>query len=103
MTLKTIDYDFTTASPYMSRANISRQLGISIPTVDKRVREIKKEIQNGRYDEISVIKDGGIVLINYLVFIDFESNRQKLKEPNLRKLVEPYDAGKIAREIGWYN
>lgn len=101
MEITTINY--TRACPYITRANIASQLSISLASVDKRIKEIKEEIEKGRYSESSVIKDGGIVLINYLVFIDYEVNRQKLLDSNARKYVEPYSPGKIAREIGWYN
>lgn len=93
----------TNGSPYISRANISQQMSMCLSSVDNRIREIKKEIQSGRYPESSVIKDGGFVLVNYLVFIDYMNNRQKLLESNLRKYVGPFRPAQVAREIGWYN
>ena len=101
MNITTINY--TRACPYISRANIADQFDISLSSVDKRIKEIKQEIEKGRYSTNSVIKDGGIVLVNYLVFIDYEINRQKLLDSNARKYAEPYKPSKIAREIGWYN
>lgn len=93
----------TKGKPYITRAGIKEQLDMSISSVNTRIKEIRQEIEKGRYPEIAIIKDGGFTLVNYLVFIDYESNRQKLKESNLRKYVEPFDAYKIAKSIGWYN
>ena len=104
MHVRTIEnLDSTKGHPYITRANLRQQLGISLASIDIRVREIKKEVENGRYTDLAVIKDGGIVLINYLVFIDYEKNRQKLLEPNLRKYVEPFNPREVAENMGWYN
>lgn len=89
--------------PYKSKIVLAKELGISPGTVNNRAKEIKEEVINGRYPECSVIEDGGLKLINYLVFIDYLNNRQKLREPNLRKYVQPFDAYEIARSIGYYN
>jgi hypothetical protein len=101
LVIKTIES--TKAFPYISRANIIKQFDMSKASADKRIREIREEIEKGRYSEKSLIKDGGFVFVSYLVFIDYLSNRQKLMEPNLRKYVEPFNAYNTAREIGWYN
>lgn len=101
LVIKTIES--TKAFPYISRANIIKQFDMSKASADKRIREIREEIEKGRYSEKSLIKDGGFVFVSYLVFIDYLSNRQRLLEPNLRKYVEPFNAYNTAREIGWYN
>ena len=101
MDIKTIES--TKAYPYISRANIIKQFDMSKASADKRIKESRDEIEKGRYSRRAVIKDGGFVLVNYLVIIDYMDNRQKLLEPNLRKYVEPFNAYEIARDIGWYN
>lgn len=93
----------TRGFPYISRANIIKQFDMSKASADKRIKEIRSEIENGRYNEKSLIKDGGFVFVSYLVFVDYLANRQKLLEPNLRKYVEPFNPATIAKEIGWYN
>ena len=93
----------TSGVPYKSKVVLAKELGISPGTVNNRAKEIKEEVLNGRYPECSVIEDGGLKLINYLVFIDYLNNRQKLREPNLRKYVQPFDAYEIAKSIGYYN
>lgn len=92
----------TKGFPYISRANIMKQFDMKKSSVDKRIKEIRDEIEKGRYNERSVIKDGGFVLVSYLVFVDYMANRQKLLEPNLRKYVEPFNAYEVARDMGWY-
>ena len=56
----------TKGYPYITRANLSKQLGVSVGTVDNRAKEIEAEVDNGRYPDCSVIHDGGITLFNYL-------------------------------------
>ena len=89
--------------PYKSKVVLAKELGVSPGTVNNRAKEIKEEVLKGRYPDCSVIEDGGLKLINCLVFIDYINNRQMLLQPNCRKQVEPFDAGEIARSIGLYN
>lgn len=101
--MKITAIEYTRGYGYMSRANIIQQFKMSKASVDKRIKEIRDEIQNGRYSEESIIKDGGFVFVNYLVFVDYIANRQKLLEPNLRKQVKPFNAYDIAKNLGWYS
>lgn len=86
---------------YITRANIMENFSMGKASVDNRLKGIKEEIANGRYPEMAIIKDGGFVFVNYLVFLDYLSNRDRLKEKNLRKYVEPFNAIKVAKQIGW--
>lgn len=88
---------------YKSKAELKIEWDICNTTIDSRLKEIENEVLNGRYPNNSVIRDGGIIRVNHLVFIDYMSNRQKLLEPNLRKHVEPFNAYEIARNIGLHN
>ncbi|MGN0393863.1 MAG: hypothetical protein ACI4EF_00705 [Coprococcus sp.] len=90
------------ASPYITRARISQEFDMSLGSVDKRIKEIKSEIEKGRYSEMAIIKDGGFCMVNYLVFIDYMKNRGRLTEKNLRKNVPDYNPKAVAYEIGWY-
>ena len=89
--------------PYISRGELKQQIGKSLGTVDNRIKEIEEQVKVGRYPEYSVIRDGGIVRVNHLVFIDYMNNRQRLLQPNLRKYVEPFNAFEIAKSIGLHN
>ncbi|MCM1172108.1 MAG: hypothetical protein NC393_08260 [Clostridium sp.] len=86
----------------MRRDDLAKHLGISTVTVDKRCREIEKEIAQGRYSEKSLTKAGGIILINYLVFCDYLHYKDRLDNKNLRKTVPPYDPVSWARELAIY-
>lgn len=86
----------------MTRADAAKELNVSPQTIDNRCREIKEEIKAGRYPEMSIIEDGGIKLINFLVLIDYMHNRKRLKEKNLRKHVPPFDAKETAKGLGYY-
>lgn len=88
---------------YKSRAELRIEWDICNTTIDTRLKEIEAEASKGRYPSNSVIRDGGIIRVNHLVFIDYMYNRQKLLEPNLRKYVEPFNAYEIARNIGLHN
>lgn len=83
-------------TPYMPRGVLAQQFGIAPRTVDERVREIKN---SDRYDEHAVIKDGGIVLINYLVFLDYLEKRERIKNGIQ---VPAYDPKEMAKALGWY-
>ena len=89
--------------PYKTKLDLAKAIGVSPGTVNNRAKEIKEEILKGRYPNCSIIEDGGLKLINCLVFIDYINNRQMLLQPNCRKQVEPSDAREIARSIGLYN
>lgn len=90
-------------SPYKTSMQISKELDLCTKTVQNRVLEIEKEVVSGRYGDQAVIRDGHkIVLINFLVFVDYMTYRQRLKSKNLRKRVPKFDAKKVAKEIGWY-
>lgn len=89
--------------PYMKKETLAEELHICKGTVVNRLREIEKEIDNGRYSDYAIIQDGNIVLINILVFIDFLTYRKRLLNKNLRKNVPPFRPDVLARDIGWSN
>lgn len=88
------------ASPYKTISDLSEELGVSKVTIHARKKELEAEKE--RYGPHTVISDCGIVLINYLAWIDYLKYRARLKEKNLRKTVPPYNPMEVARELGWY-
>ena len=90
------------ASPYKTKADLAETYKVCVRTVKYRIDEIEEEVKKGRYPSHSVLRDGTLLWVNQLVWIDYLANRQKLLNKNLRKYVEPYDPVAIAREIGWY-
>lgn len=89
--------------PYEHKEQIAREFGISKATVDNRLKEIEKEIKNGRYDDHAIIRDGKLVLINMIVFIDYLTYRRQLRDRNARKYTPEFRPEKIVRDIGWSN
>lgn len=87
-------------SPFRTIKDLADELNVTKVTINTRKKELENEKE--RYGEYAVIKDGGIVLINYLAFIDYMKYRERLQEKNLRKTVPPYNPQKLAKSIGWY-
>ena len=88
---------------YKTKEELKIEWSICTTTIDTRLKEIEDEVLKGRYPSNSVIRDGGIVRVNHLVFIDYMNNRQRLLQTNLRKYVEPFNAFEIAKSIGLHN
>ena len=88
---------------YKTKEELKIEWSICTTTIDTRLKEIEDEVLKGRYPNNSVIRDGGIVRVNHLVFIDYMNNRQRLLQPDLRKYVEPFNAFEIAKSIGLHN
>lgn len=89
-------------STYKSKAQIMNELDMGKRSVDERIAEIMDEIRSGRYSDYAVIRDGGFTWVNWLVWIDYETYRKRLKEKNLRKNVPPFNPYKLAYELGMY-
>lgn len=88
-------------SEYLSLDSLAEEMGLNKQTIRNRVNEIRAEIGK-RYKSLAIIDDGNIVLINRFVFIDYMTNRRKLRDKNLRKYVEPFNAAEVASYLGFY-
>lgn len=89
--------------PYMHKEQIAKEFDISKGTVDNRLKEIEEEIKKGRYNNYSIIRDGKLVLINVLVFIDYLTHRRQLRDRNARKYTPEYRPEVLVQSIGWSN
>ena len=90
------------ASPFISRKRLAEEMDISCGTVDTIVKELKAE-EGKRYKrDTTSIKTGSMIRINYLVFIDYFTYRDRLKDKNLRKGVPEYSPKHWAEQMGWY-
>ena len=65
--------------PYKSKSALANDLGISKSTVHIRAAELEQ--QKDRYGDLAVIRDGQIVLINSLAFLDWLRYRRELLDP----------------------
>ena len=59
------------------------------------------DVSDSSDDERAVIRDGNIVLVNTLVFVDYLKYRKALQEKNARKHVPPFRPEKWAWVSGW--
>ncbi len=87
---------------YMTRQEAAKEFGVSVRTIDDRVKGIEEEVKLKRYPAHSVIKNGGIKIINYLVLVDYLMYMDRLNEKNLRKHVPPFEPQEVAKGLGWY-
>ncbi len=88
-----------------TKAEIMEEFGMSVRTVDSRLAEIREEMRpGGRYAGLQYVVGGNgkYTQINYLVWVDHEMNREKLREKNLRKMLEPYNPAQVAKEMALY-
>lgn len=84
--------------PYKCKKDLADLLGISKATIQQRIGEMET---SGRYDPYAVIRDGQIVMINVLCFIDWMRYRRLWQDENLRKYIPEYNAENVARAMGW--
>lgn len=89
--------------PYMQSEQIAEEFHISKGTVFNRLKGIEEEIKNGRYNDYAVIRDGKLVFINVLVFLDYLKHRKQLQDRNARKYTPEFQPEKIVQIIGWNN
>ena len=89
--------------PYMKIEQLAKEFQISTGTVRTRLFEIEDQIKNGRYNDYAIIRDGNIVLINVLVFIDYLTYRRQLLDHNARKYAPAFHPEKLVQMIGWSN
>lgn len=83
----------------MTITELADSFGMSKQTVTSRIKEIEQEVEAGRYGPHSVIHDVGYVAVNPLVFVDYLTYRQRLRNKNLRKNVPEYDPFRTANEL----
>lgn len=57
--------------------------------------EIEEQIRNGRYPLLSMSGDKPRS-VNYYVYRDYITNRRRLKDRNLKKMVKPFNPAEIA-------
>ena len=87
----------------MHKKQLAKEFHISEGTVHNRLREIEEEIKNGRYNDYAVIRDGKLVLVNVLVFLDFLKYRKMLQDSHARKYTPDFHPENLVQIIGWSN
>lgn len=84
--------------PYLRKHELAEKLGISAATVRQRVGEMEA---SGRYGPYAVLRDGQLVQINVLCFVDWLKFRRAWSDKNLRKYVPAFDPQAVAESFGW--
>ena len=79
--------------PYMRKEQLTKEFQISAGTVRTRLFD----------NDYAIIRDGNIVLINVLVFIDYLTYRRQLLDRNARKYAPAFHPEKLVQMIGWSN
>lgn len=83
--------------PYMNKKRLAETFDISKATVQQRCGELET---SGRYGPYAVLRDGQIVLINVLCFIDWMKYRRLWLDKNLKKYVPEYEPEAIVKQMG---
>lgn len=89
--------------PYETKERLADEFHVSKGTIRNRVKEIEEEIKKGRYNDYAIIRDGQILLINTIVFIDYLKYRKMLLDKNARKYVPEFKPELVVRTLGWSN
>lgn len=89
--------------PYETKERLADEFHCSKGTIRNRVKEIEEEIKKGRYNDYAIIRDGQILLINTIVFIDYLKYRKMLLDKNARKYVPEFKPELVVRTLGWSN
>lgn len=79
----------------LSVKQIKELTGEGASFIYKKIAEIREQIRLGRYNEYALVEEKS-VRVNYYVYYDYSTFRERLLDKNLRKLVPPFDARKIA-------
>ena len=74
--------------------------GMGRTKADSILKEMEEWIPK-RYPRTSVIRDGGLTLVNRLAFIDYLSNRKILKGSTTAKYAKPYNPAEIAAQMAY--
>lgn len=80
---------------FMTADQLSEYEGMSGAHYRSIIREIEKQIEEGRYPETSI--GGNPRSVNYYVYRDYMTNRRRLRNRNLKKTVKPFNPAEIAQ------
>mgnify|MGYP002764690834 FL=1 len=86
------------ASPYISKSQMMQMFNISQSTASRRISDLDRYVQNGRYGPYTILDGAGVTWVNYLALVDYLRYKKEL-DKGYR--VPPFDPGKVAKAIGW--
>lgn len=80
---------------FMSAEQLSEYEGMTPAYYRKVIHEIEEQIRLGRYPKTAV-GNGRPMDVNYFVYRDYVTNRNRLKSRTLKKTVGPFNPAEIA-------
>lgn len=81
---------------YKSQADLAEDFNLHVRTITSRIKEMRvMERYHG-----AVVDDGNIIRCYYPAFVDYMTNRRRLRDKNLKKTVPDYDPKRIIAELG---
>lgn len=84
---------------WATRQEIQKDYQISARTMDHRLEEFQKYIDQGRYSKYCIQKCIGYTRIDYVAFMDFMKYRDWLNDRHLCKVVKPFNRADVIREM----
>ena len=85
---------------YMTQKTLAEHFEMCANTVRARLAEMEALIGE-RYEETAIIRDGNVVLVNVMAFVDYETFRQRLLSKASAKYVPPFDPVAVRRSLGY--
>lgn len=96
--LQVTGISYIKASPYISKSQMMQMFNISQSTASRRISDLDRYVQNGRYGSYTILDGAGVTWVNYLALVDYLRYK---KELDTGYRVPPFDPGKVAKAIGW--
>lgn len=84
---------------WATRQEIQKDFQISARTMDHRLEEFSKYIDQGRYSEYCIQKDVGYIRLDYVAFMDFMHHRKWLNDKYRHKLVPKFNRAEVRRQM----
>lgn len=86
--------------PYISRAQMMHMFKMSSATVTRRIADLDRYVQSGRYGPYTILDGAGVTRVNVLALVDYLKYKKQL---DAGRRVPPFDINKVAKEavINW--
>lgn len=81
--------------PYISKAQMMKIFEISSSTASRRIADLDRYVQSGRYGPYTILDGAGVTWVNVLALIDYLKYKKRLDSG---RVVPPFDAYRVAKE-----
>ena len=87
-------------SPYISKAKMMKIFEMSLSTATRRIADLDRYVQSGRYGPYTILDGAGVTRVNVLALVDYLKYKKQL---DAGRRVPPFDINKVAKEavINW--